>query len=59
VQQFARLGLLDELQLAVNPVILGSGKSALTDVDATAEPCEARSFTGGMVWLRYRLAADS
>lgn len=48
--------LLDECQVFLNPVILGAGKPALrTSVQRDLELLETRSFTTGVVYLRYRV----
>jgi dihydrofolate reductase len=54
VQQLARLGLVDEFQLMVNPVVLGDGKYLFQgvgrlDLDLLGE----RTFRNGRVFLRY------
>jgi dihydrofolate reductase len=55
VQQFAQLGLIDEFQLMVNPVILGAGKYLFKDVNRmNLELLETRPFRNGRVFLRYR-----
>ena len=55
VQQFVKLGLIDEFQLMVNPVILGAGKYLFRDVDRmNLKLLEARAFRNGKVFLRYR-----
>ena len=54
VQQLARLGLIDEFQLMVNPVILGSGKYLFRDVNRmNLMLLEERTFGNGRVFLRY------
>ena len=54
VQQLARLGLIDEFQLMVNPVILGEGKYLFRDVGRTnLELLETKVFRNGKVFLRY------
>jgi dihydrofolate reductase len=55
VSQLARHGLIDEVQLAVSPVLLGSGRSLL---DGFAKPVRlellgSESFPSGDVLLRY------
>jgi dihydrofolate reductase len=55
VQQFARLGLMDEYQLMVNPVILGAGKYLFRDVNRTIlELLETKPLRNGRIFLRYR-----
>ena len=57
VQQFAKLGLIDEFQLMVNPIILGEGKYLFQGVDRmNLELLETRAFRNGKVFLRYRPA---
>ena len=54
VQQLARLGLMDEFQLMVNPVILGTGKYLFSDVNQLKlQLLETRPFRNGRVFLRY------
>jgi dihydrofolate reductase len=54
VQQFARLGLIDEFQLMVNPVILGAGKYLFRDVNRmNLKLLETRPFRNGRVYLSY------
>ena len=49
-------GLVDELQLFVHPVIVGSGKPWLPgQLRLALELTETRSFESGVVFLRYRL----
>ena len=57
VQQFARLGLIDEFQLIVNPIILGAGKYLFSGVNRmNMKLLESRTFGNGKVYLRYRPA---
>jgi dihydrofolate reductase len=54
--QAIRAGLVDELQLFLVPAIVGGGKRALPgDARADLELLDTRRFTGGAVYLRYRL----
>jgi dihydrofolate reductase len=49
-------GLVDECQLLIRPVIVGTGKPALPgDTRADLELLEDRRFGGGTVYLRYRV----
>ena len=55
VQQLANLGLIDEYQLMVNPVILGAGKYLFKDVNRmNLALLGSRTFRNGKVFLRYR-----
>jgi len=58
VTQLTRHGLIDEYQLIVNPVLLGSGQPLLAGLTGTAalELLEARRFPSGNVMLRYARA---
>jgi dihydrofolate reductase len=47
-------GVVDEIQLFLNPVIIGGGKSALpNDVHVKLELLDEHRFQGGVVFLRY------
>jgi dihydrofolate reductase len=47
-------GLVDELQLLLNPVLVGGGKAALPDdVRVRLELLDEHRFAGGVVFLRY------
>jgi dihydrofolate reductase len=51
-------GLVDELRLLLNPVIVGGGKPALpAHVWAELELIDERRFQGGVVHVGYRVAA--
>jgi dihydrofolate reductase len=48
-------GLIDELRIMVNPVVLGAGHPALAGADLTTmELIRTRQFTSGNVLLTYR-----
>jgi dihydrofolate reductase len=53
--QAIKAGLVDELQLFVNPIVVGGGKPSLPDdVRLELELLDERRFAGGVVYLRYR-----
>lgn len=51
-------GVVDEVQLYLNPVVVGGGKRALADgVHLRLELLAERRFQGGAVYLRYAVRA--
>ncbi len=56
---FMQLGLIDEYQLYVNPVVLGGGKPMVPRGQGRLNLTfvETRAFQSGVVLLRYRTAA--
>jgi dihydrofolate reductase len=51
-----RAGLVDELHLLLNPVIVGAGTAALPDgLRADLELVSERRFAGGVVHVHYRV----
>jgi dihydrofolate reductase len=53
--QALKAGLVDELQLFLQPVLVGGGKPALPDgIRADLELLETHRFASGAVYLRYR-----
>lgn len=54
--QALRAGLVDELQLYLNPIVIGAGTAALpADTRLELELQEQRRFDNGVVFLRYRV----
>jgi dihydrofolate reductase len=52
--QALALGLVDELRLIVNPIIVGGGKRALPDgTRLNVDLLEERKFENGVIYLRY------
>jgi dihydrofolate reductase len=58
VSSFLRLGLVDELQLVVVPVVLGAGRRYLRDVgdELAADLVDVKRYPKGSVRLTYRTA---
>jgi dihydrofolate reductase len=57
VQQLANLGLIDEYQLTVVPIILGSGKPLFKDVrKMKLNLADSKRFKNGLLVLKYRAA---
>jgi dihydrofolate reductase len=55
VQQLANLGMIDEYQFMVVPIVLGKGKSMFAGVQQTnLKLLELKSFKNGIVSLHYR-----
>jgi dihydrofolate reductase len=49
-----RAGLVDELQLFLNPIVVGGGTAALPDgARFDVDLLDERRFSGGVVYLRY------
>ncbi len=52
-----RAGLVDEIQLFLNPIVIGGGSAALPDdVRLPLELLDERRFGNGIAYLRYRIA---
>jgi dihydrofolate reductase len=53
-------GLLDELRLAVHPIVVGSGKRLFEEGEGRTalELVDSKTFTTGVVYLTYRPAAE-
>ena len=58
VQQLTNLGLIDEYQLLVHPVVLGGGKPLLENITGTQrlKLVSAKPFSSGVVLLTYQRA---
>ncbi len=56
VEQLAALGLIDEYQLMVNPVILGKGKPLFKDIKdrINLKLVKTKTFNNGIVLLQYQ-----
>ena len=53
-----RAGLVDECQLFIHPVFVGTGKPSLPrDTRANLELLDERRFSNGVVYVRYRVAS--
>jgi len=53
-----RAGLVDECQLFIHPVFVGTGKPSLPrDTRANLELLDERRFRNGVVYVRYRVAS--
>lgn len=59
VSQLTQQGLIDEYQLAVSPVLIGSGRPLLREVSKRSrlKLVEARPYPSGNVMLRYARAS--
>jgi dihydrofolate reductase len=57
VEQLTHLGLIDEYQLMVNPVILGRGKPFFKDIKdrITLKLVQTKTFSNGIVLLHYQM----
>jgi dihydrofolate reductase len=60
VRSLLRYGLLDELQLMVHPVVVGSGKRLFEEGgdQIALELVDSRTFSTGVVYLTYRPASE-
>jgi dihydrofolate reductase len=58
IRQYLRAALIDELHLAIRPVLLGSGEHLLSDLDLRALGYECANYVAGEraahVYLRKR-----
>jgi dihydrofolate reductase len=53
-----RAGLVDEIHLFLNPILVGGGNPALPDdVRVPLELLDEHRFDNGVVYLRYRVVA--
>ncbi|MGH8776096.1 MAG: dihydrofolate reductase family protein [Jiangellaceae bacterium] len=60
VQQLTNLGLIDEYQLVVHPVLLGSGRRLFDDIKqrVAVKLVESEPFSSGALLLTYQLAGE-
>jgi dihydrofolate reductase len=57
ISQLAQLKLIDLYQIAVNPIVIGKGKSMFDGVDKTSlKLTQSRAFGNGTVVLWYQAA---
>ena len=57
VQQLANLGLVDQYQLVIVPIVLGAGKPLFKGLEETSlELVDSRTFKNGLALLTYRPA---
>ncbi|MFT6336026.1 MAG: dihydrofolate reductase [Saprospiraceae bacterium] len=54
---FINLDLIDELMIAVHPLILGSGKPLFTNIDQRKKLklMDSKSYSSGLVMLQYQI----
>ncbi len=59
VSQLAQAGLIDEFQIALNPIALGQGRTMFEGLkeQVRLKLTQSRTFSNGNVFLRYALAA--
>ena len=56
VEQLTKLGLVDEYQLMVNPVVLGKGKPLFNNITdrMNLNLVSSKTFKSGLVLLQYQ-----
>jgi dihydrofolate reductase len=59
VSQLAQAGLIDEFQIALNPIVLGKGRTIFETVDRrlALKLISSRAFANGNLFMRYEPAA--